>query len=120
MGIKGIKGYHTGERGTPDIPRTRKRIPGWIKHRGFYVRGSKKSGACFVATAVYGGCNHPSVLALRKFRDDRLAPTMLGTIFIRAYYAFAPRFANVVAQNETMKNLVRRLLDRFVQTLGSS
>jgi hypothetical protein len=33
---------------------------------------NKDNGFCYVATMVYGDYNHPSVIHLRKFRDNKL------------------------------------------------
>jgi hypothetical protein len=37
-----------------------------------------KGGACFVATAVYGFPNNPTVCRLRDWRDDELTKTLFG------------------------------------------
>lgn len=51
----------------------------------------KKSGGCYVATAVYGSYDCPEVWVLRRFRDNSLMTTQLGRWLVRAYYAVSPR-----------------------------
>ncbi len=53
---------------------------------GTVVGGTKSSEGCFIATAVYQDYDHPQVLKLRKFRDDKLKKSLLGRAFIRLYY----------------------------------
>jgi len=74
-------------------------------------------GGCFVATAVYGSYDHPSVMVLRRFRDSRLAPYAAGRTFIAAYYCVGPRLSRIVAPHTHLKRSIRALLDCFVATL---
>lgn len=75
------------------------------------VGGPKKSG-CFIATAAMGSYDHPSVLVLRKYRDDILADSEIGRKFVDAYYNLSPRIAEVIAQRELLKRLTRILVVR--------
>ncbi len=47
-------------------------------------------GGCFVATAVYGGVDHPDVRLLRAFRDEVLSSSAPGRALVRLYYAISP------------------------------
>lgn len=51
---------------------------------------SDRTGACYVATCVYGSYDCPQVWVLRRFRDERLAESIWGRAFIRTYYAISP------------------------------
>jgi hypothetical protein len=50
------------------------------------------SGGCYVATAVYGSYDCPQVWTLRRYRDNQLAKTWYGRLFIHTYYAISPTF----------------------------
>ncbi len=50
------------------------------------------SGACFIATATYGSAFAPQVIALRRFRDEVLLPSDIGSLFVTAYYFVSPPF----------------------------
>jgi len=75
-------------------------------------------GGCFVATAVYGSYEHPSVLVLRRFRDTKLATNAAGRLFITAYYRHGPMLARVIAPHALMKRCIKALLERFVQIVN--
>ena len=53
-------------------------------------RRKNESGACYVATCVYGSYDCPEVWALRRFRDYTLDLTWYGRLFIKCYYAVSP------------------------------
>lgn len=77
------------------------------------------SKACFVATACFGDPCAPEVVALRHYRDHRLARHSIGRLAIRAYYAFSPRLASWLQHHPTARSLVRRrLLQPLVRALG--
>ena len=71
------------------------------------------SGACFVATAVYGDYDHPQVRKLRHFRDATLNRFMAGRLFIRIYYTIGPSLSVIPAKSVKAKSLIRFLLDLF-------
>lgn len=80
------------------------------------TRSSKKeeNSGCFVATAVYGSYEHPSVLILRRFRDETLQPRSTGRILIALYYRFGPNLAKIVGKNLWLSGLSRHILDNIV------
>ena len=55
------------------------------------------SGPCFVATAAAGDPFHPSVIILRRYRDERLRRTAFGRLFIRCYELIGPHLAQLLA-----------------------
>jgi len=57
------------------------------------------------------------VQALRRFRDERLAPTAPGRPFIRLYYAYSPAAADYVRSNPWLAFIVRLLLPPLVYGL---
>ena len=77
------------------------------------VKTTKKSGSCFVATAVYEDYDHPQVIRLRAFRDHFLSDSALGRILIRIYYVVGPYLAILPTRSRVTKRLLRLILDRL-------
>ena len=76
-------------------------------------RPSPSSG-CYIATAVYGSYDCPEVWVLRRFRDNVLANTWYGRMFIRMYYATSPSFVKWFGCTEWFKKLWKPKLDKIV------
>ena len=79
--------------------------------------GEKATGACYVATAVYGSYDCPQVWVLRRFRDERLAPSLPGRVLIRTYYALSPTAVRLFGHTAWFRRFWRARLDRMVQRL---
>ena len=79
----------------------------------FKPETTKKSGSCFVATAVYEDYDHPQVIRLRAFRDHFLSGSALGRILIRIYYVVGPYLAILPTRSRVTKRLLRLILDRL-------
>lgn len=93
----------------PQLPATRGVSP---------VSTSQTSGGgCYVATCVYGSYDCPQVWTLRRFRDNDLASTWYGRLFIRTYYAFSPTIVKLFGNTEWFKSMWRGKLDRMVAEL---
>lgn len=75
------------------------------------------SGGCYVATAVYGSYDCPQVWTLRRFRDNTLARSWYGRMFIRAYYAVSPTLVRWFGDTGWFRSLWRGRLDRLVEKL---
>lgn len=80
-------------------------------------RRSKNSGGCYIATAVYGSYQAYEVLELRKFRDEVLAQSFLGRLFIKTYYFLSPPIANWLKNAHRTNAFVKKILDSFVRKL---
>ncbi len=65
---------------------------------------------CFVATAAYESPMNPSVMLLRRFRDDALLETVAGTKFVEFYYKNSPPVATVIAENAGLRFITRAVL----------
>lgn len=74
-------------------------------------------GGCYIATMVYGSYEHPQVLELRKFRDEVLASTLLGRLFIKIYYFISPKIVHLLKGKKGINRFIRYALDNFVKTL---
>lgn len=75
------------------------------------------SGACYIATMVYGDYNHPQVMVLRKFRDDYLSARCWGRHFIKIYYKYSPRLVEKLSGHDRVNNIIKKILDIFVELL---
>ena len=78
---------------------------------------SSASGGCYVATSVYGSYDCPEVWTLRRFRDNVLAETWYGRLFIRAYYALSPTAVKLFGNTAWFQNFWRGQLDNLVSNL---
>lgn len=63
------------------------------------------NNTCFIATATYGSPIHPHVMQFKKFRDQFLTKFEWGKLFIRTYYKYSPPYAEIIANNPTLKNI---------------
>ena len=79
----------------------------------------KKKGGCYVATCVYGSYDCPQVWTLRRYRDNTLATTWYGRLFIRIYYAVSPVLVNWFGNTNWFKRLWKGILDRMIAKLQS-
>lgn len=97
-----------------------------IKKNGVDPRNSRSSrsstsntdsGGCYVATCVYGSYDCPQVWTLRRFRDNTMAETWYGRLFIHTYYAVSPTFVRWFGNTPWFRNWWRKKLDRLVIAL---
>lgn len=82
--------------------------------------GSQKTGGCYIATAVYGSYDCPEVWTLRRFRDDNLARTKAGRLFIRVYYAVSPTLVRWFGSTRVFNHFWRKILDKMVSKLKNN
>lgn len=75
------------------------------------------TGGCYVATAVYGSYDCPQVWVLRRYRDNVLAESWYGRVFVKAYYAVSPTLVALFGETSWFKGLWRERLDRMVCNL---
>jgi len=73
-----------------------------------------KSGGCYIATACYGSYDHPDVVLLRRFRDERLMTSKLGRILVRAYYVASPPLALRLGPASWLSSRIRYILSFVV------
>ena len=74
-------------------------------------------GGCYVATAVYGSYDCPEVWTLRRYRDNVLASTWYGRLFIRTYYAISPTLVKWFGKTKWFKKMWKGKLDKMVADL---
>ena len=79
--------------------------------------GSASKSGCYVATAVYGSYDCPEVWTLRRFRDNVLAETWYGRLFIKLYYAVSPAAVRLFGDADWFRTFWRERLDGMVSNL---
>ena len=77
----------------------------------------EQTGACYVATSVYGSYDCPQVWVLRRFRDNTLSCSRRGRLFIRSYYTISPFAVQLFGQRAWFQNFWRGRLDKMVSRL---
>ncbi len=80
---------------------------------GTEFKGRAKQG-CYIATCVYGSYDCAEVWVLRRYRDDTLAKSTLGRVFIRVYYAISPTLVRIFGKFKWFKNFWKNILDRKI------
>ncbi len=75
-----------------------------------------KSG-CYVATSIYGSYDCPEVWTLRRFRDNTLAKSIPGRLFIKLYYAVSPTVVKYFGDTKVFKSFFKPRLDKLVSKL---
>lgn len=78
---------------------------------------SNTEGGCYVATAVYGSYDCPEVWTLRRYRDNTLASTWYGIVFIKTYYAISPTIVKLFGNTKWFKKMWKGKLDHMVNKL---
>lgn len=78
---------------------------------------SSSSGGCYIATMAYGSYEHPQVFELRKFRDDFLAKTIAGRMFIQTYYFISPKLVELLKNQKSVNTLIRKALNQFIKVI---
>jgi len=71
---------------------------------------SESSGACFIATSVYGSYSAPEVVILRQFRDNQLLPHPFGRAFVNKYYKFSPSLSILLNKHKFLKKLIHTFI----------
>ena len=77
-----------------------------------------RKGGCYVATCVYGSYDCPQVWTLRRYRDDTLASTWYGRLFIHTYYALSPTIVKLFGDTKWFKSMWKGKLDKIVAELN--
>lgn len=85
--------------------------------KSFINTPSTQKKGCYIATAVYGSYNCPSVWVLRRYRDNNLDTNLLGKLFIKIYYAASPTMIRVFGKQKWFNSFWRKTLDKKVAKL---
>jgi tetratricopeptide (TPR) repeat protein len=65
----------------------------------------KQPTECFVVTATMGDVDHPTVVVMRRFRDEWLIQRLWGRICIGHYYRLGPHVARRIAPSWALRQL---------------
>lgn len=87
--------------------------------RGGSRHSRGRRGGCYVATCVYGSYDCPEVWTLRRFRDEKLASTWYGRLFIKIYYALSPIAVKLFGGFKWFHSMFKPMLDKLVSKLSS-
>lgn len=60
----------------------------------------KKPDSCFVVTATMGDPEHPTVLLMRRFRDQWLLSKPWGELVVERYYRYGPAAARFISRSQ--------------------
>lgn len=71
---------------------------------------NNSSSSCYIATACYGDCNAPEVMAFRDFRDRFLLKNILGKGLVSFYYYFSPFWAKKLKNSPKINAIVRKYI----------
>ncbi len=88
----------------------------WTRPRNQWSR-KRNSNGCYVATCVYGSYDCPQVWTLRRYRDNDLATTWYGRLFIKTYYLISPIIVKWFGKAKLFKNICKPKLDKMVTRL---
>lgn len=80
---------------------------------------SQKSEGCYIATMTYGDYDHPSVIVLRQFRDEKLLTNYVGRVFVSFYYWVSPKMVKVLTGHRRTNAIIRVVLDKIVLYMNS-
>lgn len=94
-----------------------KRVKLIQKYDSDYQTPNVSTGGCYIATSVYGSYDCPEVWVLRRYRDNRLALTKSGKVFIKVYYAISPKLVKHFGNTYWFNRIFRTKLDRKVSKL---
>lgn len=78
---------------------------------------NESKGPCYIATSVYGSYDCPEVWTLRRFRDFKLAESVLGRAFIKLYYSTSPTLVKWFGKTLFFKKTFKPILDKLVYIL---
>lgn len=81
------------------------------------LKSKKNPEGCYIATMAYGDYNHPQVIKLRQYRDNRLKSTVYGRCFIILYYTISPWLVKVLGNNQRVNTFIRKELDTLIVKL---
>lgn len=72
---------------------------------------------CYISTYIYGA-NDPRTIALRRFRDQVLMPTVIGRGLVYTYYLLSPHLIRVCMKYSWLDKRVKSLVRCITQFLS--
>ncbi|TFF93626.1 hypothetical protein EU546_05980 [Candidatus Thorarchaeota archaeon] len=75
---------------------------------------------CFIATAVIGTPLDPRIDLLRRFRDERMLTSRLGSVMTHLYYELSPPIARQARWSPLLKKILRLfVVDPWLAVAGA-
>jgi hypothetical protein len=102
--------------GTPMSRLARRMQEGMDANQGI---GTPQSSKCFIATELYG-CGSSQVAILRRFRDQALLKSRLGSRLVSAYYRIAPTIIPLMRKSVLLRFMLRALVALLVNIVQGS
>ena len=65
---------------------------------------------CLVAMVAEGSDLEPKIRTIRQFRDEKLAPTAPGKLFISFYYNYLTGLSKIIGGRDTLIDATRYLV----------
>ena len=78
-------------------------------------KGNTAHEGCFIAIAAFGTPMAQEINTLRRFRDTKMEPNLIGRNLICIYYNVSPPLARIIAQSKSMKAFVRMNLKPIIR-----
>ncbi len=75
--------------------------------------------SCFIATAVFGDAEHPTVATLRRWRDTKLQYHHTGRLFIQAYEIVGPYLAKHIRVAAHLRRLLIPTLNTVARIVAT-
>lgn len=79
----------------------------------FYAEFYKALG-CFIATTIYDSWQAPQLTVLREFRDAVMKKSESGQRLVDQYYRLGPSWALYVREHQTLKAVLKPMMDAVV------
>ncbi len=83
----------------------------WTNVNPDWSNSTAGGGGCFVATASFASYSVVAVRSLCDIRDSSLSAASTGSSLTSLYYAASPAVAQTLAESNTLRALVRTMLD---------
>ncbi len=77
--------------------------------------GGGGNSGCYIATMAYGDYDHPQVIELRRFRDEVLLKSRLGTYCVDFYYWISPKMVEVFKNKKNINSTIRGILNIIIK-----
>lgn len=76
-----------------------------------------KNGGCYIATMAYGDYDHPQVMILRDFRDEKLSKSAFGRWIIKTYYRYSPLLVEKLKSYHWINRAIRAILNFTIKII---
>jgi very-short-patch-repair endonuclease len=78
-------------------------VQGFVEHKG-----------CFIATAAFGTPMAQEIDILRRFRDLKMEPNLIGKYMVNLYYGLSPPLAKTISRSKRLRTFARLVLKPII------